>query len=318
MTRRTDADVTAFFVGWNWEKIYQTWKYELMRLDSSINFPFFTELRLFVPEYKWEQIGLYWCPPKSVLPFHALRQAVFDKSRIHSVYRGNISDHGEGPKYTLNHLWRVREDEQKIAAVLFCSSLFPLVNSSRSYRGEEWPSYMCLHRLESLAWDAWGEQYRGWPTACTDVLPFSRSPRQPIKSIEELIQWLATDHAFLLAKYIPIALVCGTERDPVVDAFITEKNNEEQKRLDLWRAEQKERDRVREEKLREIRVNHPRYGEWEKVTKEELAKLVWSKPATAIASDFGVSDVAVAKKCKAMGISKPPRGYWAKMQSHSL
>lgn len=314
MSRRTDAEVTAFFAGWSWEKIYQSWKFELMRLDSSIKHPFFTELRLFVPEYRCEQVELYWCPPESILPFHAFRQAVYDNSRIDSLYMGNISGYGECPKYTLNHLWQVREDEQKIAAILFCSSLFSLIGSSRSYRGEEWPSYMCLHRLESLAWDAWGGKYRGWPTACTDVLPFSRHPRQPIKTIEELIQWLATDHAFLLAKYFPIALVHGTEREPVVDAFISKKIDEKQKAHDLWQAEQRERNRIREEKLQDARVTHPRYGEWEAVTKEELAHLVWNKPATAIASDFGVSDVAVAKKCKAMSISKPPRGYWAKMQ----
>ena len=44
----------------------------------------------------------------------------------------------------------------------------------------------------------------------------------------------------------------------------------------------------------------------------ELSRLVWEKPTTQLAEDFGVSDVAIAKWCKSFGISKPPRGYWRK------
>lgn len=47
-------------------------------------------------------------------------------------------------------------------------------------------------------------------------------------------------------------------------------------------------------------------------TEEELKKLVWSMPATAVGEKFGVSDKAVEKRCKQLGIEKPPRGYWAK------
>lgn len=47
-------------------------------------------------------------------------------------------------------------------------------------------------------------------------------------------------------------------------------------------------------------------------TPEELTHLIWSMPTTKVAQWFGVSDVAVAKRCKKYGIQKPPRGYWAK------
>lgn len=50
----------------------------------------------------------------------------------------------------------------------------------------------------------------------------------------------------------------------------------------------------------------------ERPFKEELEKLVWSKPTARIAKDFGVSDKAVEKWCKGYGIEKPPRGYWVK------
>lgn len=48
-------------------------------------------------------------------------------------------------------------------------------------------------------------------------------------------------------------------------------------------------------------------------SKENLEKLVWEKSTVQVAAELGVSDVAIAKKCKALGIEKPPRGYWAKV-----
>lgn len=50
-------------------------------------------------------------------------------------------------------------------------------------------------------------------------------------------------------------------------------------------------------------------------TKEVLEKLVWDKPTTQLAEEFGVSDSAVAKWCKLYGISKPRRGHWTKQQA---
>ncbi len=45
---------------------------------------------------------------------------------------------------------------------------------------------------------------------------------------------------------------------------------------------------------------------------EELRQMVWEIPTTQIASLYGVSDKAVEKRCRALGISKPPRGYWTR------
>lgn len=51
------------------------------------------------------------------------------------------------------------------------------------------------------------------------------------------------------------------------------------------------------------------------VTKESLSHLVWSKPTTHVAKEFGVSDKAIEKLCVKLGVEKPPRGYWAKQAS---
>lgn len=53
------------------------------------------------------------------------------------------------------------------------------------------------------------------------------------------------------------------------------------------------------------------------VSKQSLEKLVWNKPTTKVAAELGVSDSAVGKMCRKLGVKKPPRGYWAKMHSIS-
>jgi hypothetical protein len=52
----------------------------------------------------------------------------------------------------------------------------------------------------------------------------------------------------------------------------------------------------------------------ERPNKEILKHLIWEKPTTKIAKDYGVTDNSISKWCKHYGISKPPRGYWAKQK----
>jgi hypothetical protein len=48
-------------------------------------------------------------------------------------------------------------------------------------------------------------------------------------------------------------------------------------------------------------------------TREELYEKVWRTPMAKLAEEFGVSDVALAKRCRNQDIPVPPRGYWAKL-----
>ncbi len=48
---------------------------------------------------------------------------------------------------------------------------------------------------------------------------------------------------------------------------------------------------------------------------EDLLLAVWSEPVTSVAASFDVSDKAIEKRCKRLGVIKPPRGYWAKIQN---
>ena len=44
------------------------------------------------------------------------------------------------------------------------------------------------------------------------------------------------------------------------------------------------------------------------LTRQQLYDLVWSKPVRDVAADFGMSDVALAKRCRAVRVPIPPRG----------
>ena len=51
------------------------------------------------------------------------------------------------------------------------------------------------------------------------------------------------------------------------------------------------------------------------IGRQKLYDLVWAKPASALSEEFGVSDVAIAKRCKKLGVPRPSRGYWAKVEA---
>lgn len=50
-----------------------------------------------------------------------------------------------------------------------------------------------------------------------------------------------------------------------------------------------------------------------KITRRELYNLVWSTPMTKLAAGYGISDVALRKKCVKHDIPTPGLGYWAKV-----
>ena len=52
-----------------------------------------------------------------------------------------------------------------------------------------------------------------------------------------------------------------------------------------------------------------------KFTRLELYQLVWSEPLRKLAKPFGISDVAIAKRCRKSNIPLPGLGYWAKKEA---
>jgi hypothetical protein len=50
-----------------------------------------------------------------------------------------------------------------------------------------------------------------------------------------------------------------------------------------------------------------------KYTRRELYEAVWSMSCQKLAAKLGISDVALAKTCKRLGIPRPSLGYWARV-----
>ncbi|MEW8288117.1 MAG: hypothetical protein AB2697_19215 [Candidatus Thiodiazotropha endolucinida] len=53
----------------------------------------------------------------------------------------------------------------------------------------------------------------------------------------------------------------------------------------------------------------------EKVDRELLFAMIWDRPATHVAEELGISDVALGKLCRRLQVPKPPRGYWARISA---
>lgn len=51
------------------------------------------------------------------------------------------------------------------------------------------------------------------------------------------------------------------------------------------------------------------------LTRTQLYDLVWSEPMQKLSKQIGISDVALAKACRKIGVPVPTRGYWAKLQA---
>jgi hypothetical protein len=54
------------------------------------------------------------------------------------------------------------------------------------------------------------------------------------------------------------------------------------------------------------------------LSREDLYELVCSKPMTELAQDFGLSDVALAKRCRKLAVHIPGRGYWARVAAGQM
>ncbi len=51
------------------------------------------------------------------------------------------------------------------------------------------------------------------------------------------------------------------------------------------------------------------------LNREDLYEKVWTMPGSKLSEEFGISDVAIAKRCRKLNIPRPPRGYWAKIEA---
>jgi hypothetical protein len=48
-------------------------------------------------------------------------------------------------------------------------------------------------------------------------------------------------------------------------------------------------------------------------SRKQLYDAIWSTPCQVLAKNLGISDVALAKTCRRLGVPRPSRGYWARV-----
>ena len=61
-------------------------------------------------------------------------------------------------------------------------------------------------------------------------------------------------------------------------------------------------------------LHSPTMNEPTKITREELYERIWKMPATKLAKELGISDVALAKICRKLNVPKPGPGHWRLVQ----
>lgn len=325
MTTRLDSwqlrlkyELKKFIEGWDWERIYYSWKQQIQGFGVSLD-PLFKQLDVYDPKYKIERQNMItWCPVEKIPDFHLRLQRSYD---MFPGTDGPVGDYiyRKGELVTLRYLWNFKEKPQKVAAILIAASLFYRLGSSRNIYPKTWPSYFNVSHIAEVALAQFGEVRFPWHISCTEVLPIS-SPEweYTLTDISGVVRFLAEEHAKVFLKYQPIEICFRSEPDPYVAKQLQLEYEEKEKKRIVYEQERQIEYEAENARIDKLKQNHPRYGEWGSVKRDELESLVWSMPTVQVANLFGISDSAVGKRCRTLNVTKPPRGFWAKVQAGVL
>jgi hypothetical protein len=315
--RQQETLVQEFVDGWSWERVVSSWLSRMSELSVSLD-PLFTRIKIHDPAAPiGRDHNLSWWPAASVPKMYRQLQGHMNEfpgtvGPVHPNYYHIRS----GELETVRMLWESQGDNSRVCAILISASLFSRLHSSRGvYPRDNWPPYACVSALDQWAYDASGS-VTGWHHACTQVLPEELSDYDSdIRTLGELVRYLAEEHAVILANHTAVVVEFEGAPNPFVSKALKDRYAEQRLRHQQWKQDCEARKAIEQERRRELRRSHPRIDEWPNVSREELERLVWLKPTSLVAADFGVSDTAISKKCRLEGISKPPRGFWAKVSS---
>ncbi len=226
---------------------------------------------------------------------------------------------------TLDMAWRHRKDPKMLGAILTAAQL-------RSRWDKEKASTLFDAVIEKAAKDFMSAgglppiwRYRS-PSSLPEPSRASDSDRSKCRSLQDSVAMIAGTQAGLLKERsllifrfvdrIPQNLVAESERR--AQRFRQMRDGRIQEKITNEAAEQariEEDRRQHEEYVAKKRAAHPRFGDWRDLPDDELRRLVWEKPTSTLAAEFGISDVAIKKRCQTRKIEKPPRGFWAKVHA---
>jgi len=303
-----------------WQEIYAIWEASIKAHDVNIE-ESFCLIRVSNPKMAQYQSKpfLYW---DSVRPVREIAMIWQEHMDLHPTsYAAPIGfQNSSALATTIAHLWKNRTDKEQLAAILISASLASRMNNSRChYPDEDWPYFPNVANLRDEVLYKWlGEDRYGqlWHHSSTTMLPdLKREWGSNCKTLSELIAFLADEHIEVLRQYRMVGVEIVVERDPLISAALKKKREERDKENAEFNASiQKRREEAANLEAQKLR-DHPKFAEWYALTAEELEKLVWSKPATMLAKEFGLSDVMIGKRCKKLGVVKPKPGFWAKVDA---
>jgi hypothetical protein len=211
-----------------------------------------------------------------------------------------------GRRQTIAYLLQAAGDSEATAAVLLSASLFMRVERNRTrYPREAWPPFAVAQTL--LAWTRMHFVYR-WEAECESTLPeHAAEAGLVITSAQQLVRFLALEHARVLHRFAPVYLSQATAQLNLASVSV---------RQDTAAAEPDELNLSVPAPAHSLRVPRDparrRDPRWADLTRAELETLIWQKPQRELAREFRVSEATVAKRCKLLEIAKPERGFWRK------
>jgi hypothetical protein len=302
---------------WNWDLIYQAWRtrfdaFALDHLDRSTSNPvplirldidaLFHEIELCDPSRITREDEIGWWGRSDYWKRYLKCQSWLDNHpKTTGLVEGNFPY--SSFKYTLSHLWENQANWEIIAAILIQATLFPYVDGRAKLQRS--PVFESIYQTVL-------SRYRvGYPHTATHVMP-GLLPTTHHKAICSVIDELAAHHVEVLTQNILIVAKFGDHRNPEIAAELERKNRDRAAKAEIARLLSQER------LANSAKPPKPSLEAWLKLSKSELETLVWTKPAQQLATELGVSDVAIAKRCRREGICKPPLGFWAKVQAGKI
>ena len=221
-----------------------------------------------------------------------------------------------GARHTVQCLLDAKGDPTRSAAVLLGASLFTRVESARTrYPRDAWPPFSVAQTL--LRW-ARAKHACQWESACGATLPSHDSESDLIiGSVQQLVRFLAAEHARVLHRWTPVHIVVADAISPRSRPFVSgvyaslpapSHWPSQRPAEEPWRTVLHSQ-RVVIDPAREKRAR------WLTLSREELVEaLIKSQAPGWLAKDLGVPDATLSKRCQTLGITKPGRGFRRKPQ----
>lgn len=313
--KQRKKEIEKFTANWNWEHVYSNWRHRIREYSISLK-PLFTEVWVHDSENPLgRKNSLSWWPKNKIKDLQLnFQRHLYKYPGSNGPVHPYINRQGEIE--TLDYLWTHKENEEEIAAILINASLFTrLYSSRRHYPKDYWPPYYCVEELYKWAYRIWHSQdeYQSWQHYHTEVLPNRNEDiYYQLNDIYAVVRYLADEHALMFINFAPVTIEFKEKRDPFIQRILNEEYVEKRK-LDEAREIKKNQMTLLQKK--DMKSPQLKNNKWVAISKKELEKLVWSKPTSILAKELGVSDVAIAKRCKKLGIRKPKPGFWARVKA---